>query len=411
MTVPNLSERLNKALEPLRTWPVQRRMGVGLVAVAGLAALVLASKLLGGGANGPQIAGGSDIVPELSHSPSYANTYPMQIFNTKPVQRAVQPASTATNLTFRGIESADLRNPPKYSDISATTQAVIKDRQYLAQHGYSWSPEGFLSSARKGDLEALQTYLRAGMSPGTRNAFSSTALHAAAESNNMEAAKILLRAGANPNVATTNLQTPLHRAVSQNLPAMTKLLLAAGANPKATTLEGWTPLFYAVDNNNQALMEVLLAAGSNVNATDRFGNTALTIAVRKNYIGIVQRLIYLGAKVNVADLAFRTPLHYAVGGGYYQLTKLLLENGAKADVRDKNGLLPMDIALANQDLALANLLLANGSKRPQLLGTKAVGIKPPTKPEPLTPGQTKGEPPISHPKNYSIGPAQPSRGQ
>lgn len=327
---------------------------------------------------------------------------PEEVFTAKTPPRNLMFTSPegVAETTFRALDVEDLKNQPKPQEASPTANRIIGERQYLAQHGYSWSPEGLMAAARKGDAGAVQAYLNAGMDAATRNAFSSTALHAAAESNQLEVAQMLLLAGADVNAATTNLQTPLHRAVAQNLPAMSKLLLEHGANVGSATLEGWTPLFYAVNNNNKTLAEMLIGAGAAPNGADRFGNTALMLATRKNYTELAKRLLNLGARINETDLTGRTALHYAVSGGYYQLAKMLLENGARADVRDVKGLLPMDIALANQDLALANLLLANGSKRSQVLGTKARGVDVPTgqhkKVEPKPSTQQR------RPQNYNV---------
>lgn len=349
-------------------WLAEKRMVLLFVLVAVVALALMARLFVGWGPSAP--ASGTAAAPATLSimPPSYRSTYPMQAFTVRtPPRNVVFTRLNDPDPTFKALDFAKLKNLRAVSATNAS-QLVLEQRTYLARHNYSWSPSGFLDAARRGDLAALQAYLQAGMAVDVRNAFSSTALHAAAESNQLEAAKLLLAAGADINAVTTNLQTPLHRAVAQGFPAMTQLLITAGAKTDAATVEGWTPLFYAVDGNNQELIAYLIERGANPNLQDRFGNAPLTIAARKNYLETVRNLIKLGAKANATDLMGRTALHYAVGGGFYQLTKVLLENGAKADIRDRNGILPMDIALANQDLAIANLLLANGAKRPSALG-------------------------------------------
>lgn len=303
--------------------------------------------------------------------PTFQATYPAQVFVTKPVARhTVFTVPENTTNTFSPLTADAIQRVRNQSPTTPQEVAALKQRATLAQNGYSWSVNGFFEAARKGDLDALQSYLQAGMPIASRNVFSSTALMAAAEANQLEAAKLLLAAGAEVDAASTNLQTPLHRAVASGFPAMTQLLLAAGAQPEATTLEGWTPLFYAVDTNNLGLTDYLISVGCKPNRQDRFGNTPLMIATRKNAVEMAKKLISLGANTNAVDLTGRSALHYAVRGGYYQLAKMLLENGAKSTQPDRNGLSPMDIALANQDLAIANLLLANGAKRSNVLGKR-----------------------------------------
>lgn len=304
-------------------------------------------------------------------APSFHSTYPAQVFITKPVARHTvfsvpeNTTNTFSLLTPEAIEAARKNAPRTPQDAAA-----LKQREFLATNGYSWSVNGFFEAARKGDVPALTAYLQAGMPVAARNTFSSTILIAAAEANQIEAAKLLMAAGADVNAASTNMQTPLHRAVANGFPAMAQLLLAAGAQPEASTLEGWTPLFYAVDTNNLSLTDYLISVGCKPNRQDRFGNTPLMLATRKNSFEMARKLVKLGANINAADLAGRSALHYAVRGGYYQLTKMLLENGAKSTTSDRNGFTPMDIALGNQDLAIANLLLANGAKRTNVLGKK-----------------------------------------
>lgn len=349
-------------------WLADRRI-ILVLAVAALLGILLMLKMFLAGAPHIETARPINLAP-----PPYQATYPAQTFTTKsPPRNIVFSELDDTAPTFSPLDpkQAELARKQALTPVDAKQQAAMDQRQFIASQGYSWSVAGFLEAARKGNLPVLQAYLKAGMPITARNAFSSTALHAAAEANQLEAAKLLIAAGSDVNAASTNLQTPLHRAVALSLPAMTQLLIAAGARIDATTLEGWTPLFYAVDNNNQNLASYLITQGTNPNRQDRFGNTPLMLAARKNYVDLSKKLINLGANMNATDLTGRTALHYAVSGGFYQLTKMLLENGAKADVTDRNGLLPMDIALANQDLSVANLLLANGAKRPAALGRSA----------------------------------------
>jgi ankyrin repeat protein len=363
------------SLKGMPLWLTNQRVIVGLVGIAVVGTSFLAWSILG---TSSQADGtNADLNPPASQ-PSYRSTYPIQIFKTQSTPRNTVYTSNPDGVgstTFRGLSADDVKNfvstmqndPP-----SAVTK--MNQRAYLAKAGYSWTPEGFLEAARQGDVNALRAFLVAGMDVNSRNAFSSTALHAAAEANQLAAVKLLLAAGADLESATNTLQTPLHRAVANNLPAMTQLLITAGARIDSATLEGWTPLFYAVDNNNKKLVEYLLAAGSKPNLSDKFGNTPLILAIRKNYVDTATRLIGLGANVNARDITGRTALHYAVSKGYYQAAKMLLQNGSKADIKDLKGILPMDIALANQDLSIANLLLASGSRRSNALG-KPTGAK------------------------------------
>jgi ankyrin repeat protein len=328
----------------------------------------------------PEVAGPLTL-EELTKLPTQAfeQTYPNDVFISKQPPRAVimnNPEGVASN-TFQQLSSAELTALGRTTSSSINDPSGVKQRQFLAQIGYSFTIEGYMSAVRKGDIKAINAFLNSGMELNTRNAFGSTALHAAADSNQLGALNVLLARGAELEATSTNLQTALYRAALANNAAVAGRLIEAGANTNATTLEGATPLFAAANNNNRNLAEMLLKNGANVNLKDRFSNTPLTMAVRGNFTQMASLLLKYGANPNQTDLTGRTVLFIAASNGAYQLAKVLLENGAKADFRDKNGIQPMDVALANNDLAIANLLLANGARRPQVLGTGARGIAVP----------------------------------
>lgn len=387
MVLPKfIPPHLSKLSNGMPLWLTNRNAIIAL-SVFAVAVLFLLIKLAFTGKPSTEIAD-DHAVPLTVAPPAYQFTYPAQVFKGKSAPRAMVYTSSPDGIaatTFKALNVDDVSRVMAIRN-STTEVTALNQRQYLAEHGYSWTPEGFMESARKGDLPAMRAYIIAGMDAKTRNSFSSTALHAASEANQLDAAKLLLAAGADVDVATTTLQTPLHRAVANGFPAMTQLLITAGARTDAATLEGWTPLFYAVDTNNQKLAEFLLASGATPNMADKFGNTPLILAIRKNYVTMAKRLIQLGAKANMTDLTGRTALHYAVSNGYYQGAKILLDNGAKAEIRDRNGVIPMDIALANQDLSIANLLLANGARRSNALG-KPEGATPTIDPNRLGQGK------------------------
>jgi len=74
---------------------------------------------------------------------------------------------------------------------------------------------------------------------------------------NLEIIETLLRYGANPNSRNMDYNTPLHKAVTFNNPKIVETLLDNGADPKAQNYYGDTPVDRALSWHNREIIEVL----------------------------------------------------------------------------------------------------------------------------------------------------------
>jgi uncharacterized protein len=145
------------------------------------------------------------------------------------------------------------------------------------------SPAALLGASKQGNLDILNSALRAGVSPDTSEPGESqydlceleewqfpfdtschkTALMFAAQRGHLEIVDRLILAGANVN---------LNDQPGENL--------------------GKTPLMYAAEADHTKIVELLVKSGAIINARDRMGRTALGYAMSENNVESVKLLDY-----------------------------------------------------------------------------------------------------------------------
>lgn len=127
--------------------------------------------------------------PQLAVPPPKPKYPSDPIVTVQPERRVLFSTPVGSGNVFRGLDSVTATALP-------TSQALAQEqaRDSLRKAGYSWGPEGFINAARKGDMNALITYLKLGMDPNSQNAFGSSAAYAATEANQPEALKLLAAA-------------------------------------------------------------------------------------------------------------------------------------------------------------------------------------------------------------------------
>ncbi|KAI9487310.1 MAG: ankyrin repeat-containing domain protein [Benjaminiella poitrasii] len=109
----------------------------------------------------------------------------------------------------------------------------------------------------RGNLQAVESLLKAGANPCERDNAGYTPLHEAALRGKTQVVKLLLDNNADINCKGADLDTPLHDATENGFPKVVQLLLEYGADTSAKNIKGLTPLEIAIEEEN-AELETLL---------------------------------------------------------------------------------------------------------------------------------------------------------
>jgi ankyrin repeat protein len=298
-----------------------------------------------------------------------------------------------------------LSEGPKFFEVSNSAakpspgRPPEKPQESLAQFLATNDASLLSTAAQRGELEAVQALLKAGVSakrsPGDDRPLLQTfaiAEAAAAGADHFDSARwlqirqLLISNGAlyDPFSATAmgdleqarrlaeadkNLsqardgegQTPLHWAVQYNQLPMTTFWLEAGTSPAATNFAGQTALHIAAANNLVEHFKLLLAAHAPTDARDTNGWTAFDAATHAQRTEIIR--LFLSAKNTPpqTDRAIALPIHQAAASGNLDALVPLVEATNTLEARDELGRTPLQVAVQNGHLAAAALLVDSGA--------------------------------------------------
>ncbi|KAI8139434.1 ankyrin repeat-containing domain protein [Fennellomyces sp. T-0311] len=114
--------------------------------------------------------------------------------------------------------------------------------------------------AIRGDVNVVETLLKAGANPNESDNAGWTPLHEAALRGRDQVVQLLLENGADANSKGADQDTALHDAVENNHVQVIGHLLKYGASPHARNAKGLTPLEIAVENGYDAIEQILKRA-------------------------------------------------------------------------------------------------------------------------------------------------------
>jgi uncharacterized protein len=236
--------------------------------------------------------------------------------------------------------------------------------------------ESFIDAVKRGDREAVRTYLARRADVNAREADGTTALHWAVRADDAEGVAVLLRAGANVNAANRYGITPLWLAGTNGNAAVIETLIKAGANVDAALPSGETALLVATRSGSTDAVRALLAHGANANVKENaYGQTPLMLAASENHAEVCRLLIESGARLNAATTivepqklflsqSYRggfAPLHYAARQGAIEAGRVLLDARADLNAQEPDGISPLVLALFNGHYDFAAMLIEGGA--------------------------------------------------
>jgi ankyrin repeat protein len=153
-----------------------------------------------------------------------------------------------------------------------------------------------LMAIQSGNIEAIDTLLKARATPNARDSGDYIPLTAAIiENKDIKIVEMLLKAGANPSPESWNSKNEalIAAAMRGNTKAIT-LLVQAGANIDEG-LNGWTPLIQAADSGKAEAVNLLLNLGADPNKKFIDGRRAIDFAESNRVLTNTKALIKLRA--------------------------------------------------------------------------------------------------------------------
>ncbi len=183
---------------------------------------------------------------------------------------------------------------------------MMARRSFLAATGaagvlWAWrahagAHEDFFTAIHRDNADALQTLLRQGLDPHTRNDKGQTGLILALQLGSLRAfAALLALPTLNVEVRNAHGESPLMMAALKGHLQAARTLIERGADVNKT---GWTPLHYAASSNQpgqEDIVALLLEHHAYIDAASPNGTTPLMMSAQYGSIACTQRLLDEGA--------------------------------------------------------------------------------------------------------------------
>ena len=292
-------------------------LGLTLIAVMGLAALLLA-------------AGSDNRVADAAKNSDIAK---VKVLLT---QKADVNGAQGDGMT--ALHWAAFRDDAELAQILIKAGANVKATTRIG------AITAIALAAKNGNPEIIAALLAAGADANDKTATGATVLMAASLSGNADAVRALIARGAEVNAREkSNGQTALMFAAWENRPEVIKVLVANGADKKMATkvIELNEPF---LDDDGNPVPPRGGRGGPREPGANSFmgGMTALLFAARDGKMEAVHALIEAGADVNqVAGSEKSSPIVIAIANGHYTVGKYLLDSGANPNLINLDGLGPL----------------------------------------------------------------------
>lgn len=254
------------------------------------------------------------------------------------------------------------------NSITASHITAEAARIKLGQMSLAYTPEVFISSAEKGDLEAVKLFLTAGMNSNVTDTEECTALIHAVRGENILLIDLLIKAGVDVNKKGIYDMTALSWAASRGNKKIAEILLDNGADPDSMN----QAFLKAASHGHLDVLRLLLDRGVKI---DQIKSQALLEAthpahpIRDDILTeVINFLLSLGADVNIKDEIGWTPLLHAVlGNSEPAILRTLLASGADVNARcecpgySDGGWSALMLAAQDQSSEIIKILLSTGA--------------------------------------------------
>ncbi|MBX9936603.1 MAG: ankyrin repeat domain-containing protein [Burkholderiaceae bacterium] len=166
----------------------------------------------------------------------------------------------------------------------------------LASGAQAGAHDEFFRAIHRDDADTLQTLLRRGMDPNTRNNKGQTGMVLALQLGSLHAFAALVAAPrVNVEVRNVHGESPLMMAALQGHIDAARLLIERGADVNKT---GWTPLHYAASKDQPAqeqMVALLLEHHAYIDAASPNDTTPLMMAAQYGSMAVLHLLLDEGA--------------------------------------------------------------------------------------------------------------------
>ena len=153
-----------------------------------------------------------------------------------------------------------------------------------------------------GDLERIETLVRAGVSVDSVDRKGATLLRYAVNWDRKSSFVKLLELGADPNLISAQSHITILHSVAVNYDSdWLRMAIKVGADPNIADKSGRTPLFDALAAGNLNNLELLLDAGADINHQDTFKQTPAVFAAGVLDYDSVLYLLKRGACPDIPD--------------------------------------------------------------------------------------------------------------
>lgn len=168
---------------------------------------------------------------------------------------------------------------------------VSEAREQLVSIGYSLNENAFTAAVAEGNLEAVDLFLRTGMSPDSVNSEGLPVLTTAVRNHREAAANMLVERGADVNVTSADRNnTPLMEAAGRGMNTLVELLLNRNAEVNLQSDNGQTALMLAVAEGFEDTALLLLRNGADPHIKDKLGMSARKYAELYGYARVVEEI-------------------------------------------------------------------------------------------------------------------------